>query len=278
MSAFGHLPGWNLKSFIVKSGDDLRKEELTMQVIEFCQKIFQADGLDIYLRPYEIVSTGFQSGFIEYLERAQSVTHIKKMYQYGPHVDHNGQSYSGVGTGLREYFQLHFGHSYSQLYNKAISNFVKSLVGYSLITYILQVKDRHNGNILLDDEGHIVHIDFGFILGDSPGFNINFENAPFKLTREYLNLLGGVESMPFKQFEDLFLRGFKSLQRHTEDIAAIVQLFYGDKRKAAAESVRARLLFPASQTDIQRLILDSLDSWRTKQYDWYQQKTNGIFV
>ena len=35
--------------------------------------------------------------------------------------------------------------------------------------------------MLLDSEGHIVHIDFGFMLAMSPG-GINFESAPFKLT------------------------------------------------------------------------------------------------
>jgi phosphatidylinositol kinase/protein kinase (PI-3 family) len=48
-----------------------------------------------------------------------------------------------------------------------------------------QVKDRHNGNLLLDEEGHIIHIDFGFMLSNSPG-GVNFESAPFKLTRELL--------------------------------------------------------------------------------------------
>jgi len=48
-------------------------------------------------------------------------------------------------------------------------NFMKSLAGYSLITYFLQVKDRHNGNILLHRDGYIIHIDFGFFLSNAPG-------------------------------------------------------------------------------------------------------------
>lgn len=51
-----------------------------------------------------------------------------------------------------------------------------------------QVKDRHNGNLLLDEEGHIIHIDFGFMLSNSPG-GVNFESAPFKLTRELLEVI-----------------------------------------------------------------------------------------
>lgn len=51
----------------------------------------------------------------------------------------------------------------------------------------LEHTHRHNGNILLDSEGHIIHIDFGFILSASPK-NLGFENSPFKLTHEFVDV------------------------------------------------------------------------------------------
>ena len=77
---------------------------------------------------------------------------------------------------------------------------------------------------MIEPDGHLMHIDFGFILGDSPGFNINFENAPFKLTREYIDLLGGLDSAAFKAFEDLFVRGFFVMQKHQDALCALVEV------------------------------------------------------
>ena len=86
---------------------------------------------------------------------------------------------------------------------------------------MLQIKDRHNGNILIDSSGHIIHIDFGFLLGTNPG-GINFENAPFKLTKEYVEIMGGVDSEMFLYFKLLLFKGFIELKAHVNDLAYLL--------------------------------------------------------
>ena len=95
----------------------------------------------------------------------------------------------------------------------SISNFIQSLRGYSVVQYLFQIKDRHNNNILIDNFGHIIHIDFSFILSSSPG-NFGFEKAPFKLTRDYLELMEGVNSDIFMHFKLLFFFALKYIRKY----------------------------------------------------------------
>ena len=89
---------------------------------------------------------------------------------------------------------------------------MRSLAGYSLFCYLFAVKDRHNGNILLDSRGHVIHIDFGFILGIAPGGKFSLETAPFKLTAEMAEVLGGEHSILFSEFRMLLVQGLLALQ------------------------------------------------------------------
>ncbi|XP_076925793.1 phosphatidylinositol 4-kinase beta 1-like isoform X1 [Bidens hawaiensis] len=273
-SEFGKLPGWDLCSVIVKSGDDCRQEHLAVQLISHFYDIFQEAGLPLWLRPYEVLVTSSYTALIETIPDTASLHSIKSRF---PNV-----------TSLRDFFIAKYQEN-SSTYKLAQRNFVESMAGYSLVCYLLQVKDRHNGNLLLDEDGHIIHIDFGFMLSNSPG-GVNFESAPFKLTRELLEVMDsdaeGVPSEFFDYFKVLCIQGFLTCRKHAERIILLVEMlqdsgfpcFKGGPR--TIQNLRKRFHLSLTEEQCVSLVLSlissSLDAWRTRQYDYYQRVLNGI--
>ncbi|XP_010521045.1 PREDICTED: phosphatidylinositol 4-kinase beta 1-like [Tarenaya hassleriana] len=273
-SIYGKLPSWDLRSIIVKSGDDCRQEHLAVQLISHFYDIFQEAGLPLWLRPYEVLVTSSYTALIETIPDTASIHSIKSRY---PNI-----------TSLRDFFAVKYKEN-SPSFKLAQRNFVESMAGYSLVCYLLQVKDRHNGNLLLDEDGHIIHIDFGFMLSNSPG-GVNFESAPFKLTRELLEVMDsdaeGLPSEFFDYFKVLCIQGFLTCRKHAERIILLVEMlqdsgfpcFKGGPR--TIQNLRKRFHLSLTEEQCVSLVLSlissSLDAWRTRQYDYYQRVLNGI--
>ncbi|KAL0071382.1 Phosphatidylinositol 4-kinase pik1alpha (PI4-kinase)(PtdIns-4-kinase) [Marasmius tenuissimus] len=272
-SPYGHLANWDCVSVIVKTGGDLRQEQLAVQLIREFQRIWEEENCQCWVRYFRILITGGTSGLVETITDAVSIHSIKKS-EYARRL---AEGRLGHVT-LLDHFISTYGDPSSAKFARARRNFVKSLAGYSIITYLLQIKDRHNGNILLDREGHLVHIDFGFILTNTPG-NIRFEAAPFKLPLEYIEVLGGVESASFLEFKQLFREGFEAARKHCDRIITLVELMQKDSTlpcfTALGEQTAAQLRerFQPALTHslvgelVDRLIYSSLGSHWTRLYD-----------
>ena len=270
-------PRVDMRSFIVKSNDDLRQEMVVLQLMRLCKEIWHDFGLDsqLFLRPYTIQCTSSTTGVVEVIHDSMSIDALKKTDDF---------------KGLPAYFRDTYGGS-PEMLHIATSNFTRSLAAYSIFTYLLLIKDRHNGNILIGRQGHLMHIDFGFLLGIAPGGAFSLETAPFKLTEEYVEVMGGLESPMFTQFVRSFTTGMLALRTNAENIISTLEIlskespfpcFAGKDVPAIMERLKGRFRAELSTKEFAQhcldLIIASYSHYGTRQYDNFQFFSNGILV
>jgi phosphatidylinositol 4-kinase len=274
-SLYGSHPGWRLLPILIKSNDDLRQEQLASQLIHRMATILAKARVPVWLFPYEIVALTGRGGIIECVPDTISLDSLKR----------NDPDF----TSLKSFFIQHFGHPGSDELADAKANFVESLAAYSIVCFLMQIKDRHNGNILLDNKGHIIHIDFGFYFLSSPGKNSGFESAPFKLTRDFVSLMDGPSSRTFQKFRELCYKTFIELRKHCYQIILLVEMIvegnedlacFRSKPDEAVRQLKERFRLDLNDNGVRKyvdsLIDESIENWRTRWYDRYQRFCVGV--
>mmetsp|Transcript_10714 Transcript_10714/g.16165 ORF Transcript_10714/g.16165 Transcript_10714/m.16165 type:complete len:343 (-) Transcript_10714:127-1155(-) len=273
-SAFSSHPNWRVLSILIKTNDDIRQEQLAAQLIHCMATILSRARVPVWLYPYDIMALSFRGGIMEAIPDTISIDSLRKKH---PDLD------------LKAFFELQFGEPNSDTYENAKANFVESLAAYSIVCFLLQIKDRHNGNIMLDNRGHLVHIDFGFYFLSSPGKNSGFESAPFKLTRDFVELMDGANSHSFMKFRELCYRTFLELRRNCFQITLLVQMLiegnedldcFRGRPHEAVEGLQQRFRLDLNDKAcveyVNTLVDDSLENWTTTCYDRYQRCFVGI--
>ena len=130
-SSYGQLKTWDLRSVIVKAGDDCRQELMAVQLVGHFKEIFEECRVPAWLYHYEVLVVSSQMAMIETVLDATSIHSLKAKL-------------APSGMSLRDHFKAKFPKkplgdgrlSFSQ----AQHNFVESMAAYSLLTYILQVR------------------------------------------------------------------------------------------------------------------------------------------
>eukprot|EP01083_Nonionella_stella_P198464 728622_1 len=150
---------------IFKTGDDLRQDILTLQILRVMDKIWLDRGLNLRLLPYNVVSTGDGRGMVEIVLCARTTTYIHTTYGGGAQKGAREQS-----THLQ--YLRDVNNEQTVAISKARDIYTRSCAGYCIASYVLGLGDRHPSNIMVRQKGELFHIDFAHFLGNFKSQNI----------------------------------------------------------------------------------------------------------
>ncbi|KAF4717375.1 Phosphatidylinositol 3-kinase catalytic subunit type 3, variant 2, partial [Perkinsus olseni] len=95
----------------------------------------------------------------------------------------------------------------------------------------LGIGDRHLDNLMVDDEGHMFHVDFGYIFGRDP----KPLPPPMKLCKEMVEGMGGQNSEYFRLFRQYCYSAYRILRMNSKLILSLVGLVQGANIKDLVE-------------------------------------------
>ncbi|KAH9945474.1 atypical/PIKK/PI3K protein kinase [Epithele typhae] len=193
-------------SVIFKDGDDMRQDQLVIQLFTLMDRLLRKENLDLKLSPYDVLATGPSQGMAQFIP-SKTIAAI---------VADNGT--------LLNYLRAHYPDDGSvgtfMVEPSVIDTFVKSCAGYCVMTYLLGVGDRHLDNLLLAPDGHFFHVDFGYILGRDP----KPLAPPVKICKEMVDAMGGVQSPHYQRFKSFCFTAFNILRKNANLILNLVTL------------------------------------------------------
>ena len=248
---------------MLKCGDDLRMDMVTLQLFQAMQTIWFESGLKVKMSLYKVLCTGYMQGMLEMVTNSDTLANI--------HVQEGG--------AIKQLFSIASVLNWIEKNCKSVSpaeakeNFLISNVAYCLATFVLGVGDRHNDNIMMKKNGELFHIDFGHFLGHFKyKMGIKRERAPFVFTRQFQYVLGGDDSPLFKSFKEKLNKGYAILRKNKDVIVTLLRMLLctgipelNEKSLKFLETSLALKKNDKEATDfIQKKLYESMDSVSTK--------------
>lgn len=180
------------KSFLLKF-EETRKDQMIMNMINFMKTIIKHElGIDQIIT-YSIFVASKKLSIVEIVPNAKTIFEIKEKLKYS----------------ILNYIMEKNPH---QTVHNIREKFLNSTAIYSVITYLLGIGDRHLENIMISEDGQLFHIDFSFLLGQSP--------KPFapeiRITPEMIDAIGGDNSQYYIDFKRKCLQIYHVLRKYVK--------------------------------------------------------------
>lgn len=114
---------------IVKTGDDLRQDQLVIMFIKLFDRILKRGALDLCLKPYPIMAMSQDTGLVEFVEGSMPISQI---------LSNHNNSIMAFFRSVAPQEGAKYG-----IDPNVLQTYIRSCAGYCVITYLIGVGDRH---------------------------------------------------------------------------------------------------------------------------------------
>ena len=227
-----------------KYGDDLRQDQLILQIINYMNKLLLNAGQDYEFTTYKVLATSKSDGFVEFVSNSKTIYDISKEFK---------------SNCIRGYIEQCANNDSVEI-EKRLESFVNSCAGYCVVTYLLGIGDRHLENILVDRKGKLFHIDFGYIFGKDP--------KPFppsmKISPEMIKCMDDKGSKRFEEFKNKCINAFWVLRENARLIVNMLYLMLDSgipelNNQEALEKMHEKFLQQQSKQDAANSLLTIIE-------------------
>lgn len=196
---------------IIYKREDVRKDKIVMNIIQLMDiHLKRYAKINMNILTYPILPITSTSGLIEFVENCDTLYTIRKKHPDSPIMSYLiDQNPNSPAQTLR-------------------TTFTKSCAAYAIITYLLGIGDRHLENIMLNKDGMLFHIDFGYILGFDPKPHVNMMRM--RISNDMVTAMGGTKSDCYnKLFKKLCNVTFNCLRRRADLFVTMLSLLVESK-------------------------------------------------
>jgi phosphatidylinositol 3-kinase len=171
---------------IFKNGDDLRQDQLILQIIDLMNSLLKSIHLDLKLTPYRALACGTLDGYLEFCPNSKTIQDILKENDNSIENFFRKLAEKAVGDHGSWFFRKHVKNDEKLkeitdmttllkiCYDIIMDNYIDSCAGYCVITYILGIGDRHLENLMMNDEGIYFYVKNNFKENSSISISASF--------------------------------------------------------------------------------------------------------
>ncbi len=155
-----------------KNGDDLRQDQLILQIIALTDSLLKGVNIDLRLTPYRALACGKDDGYLEFVAQSMDLQAILKENNNDLNLFFKGLALKAVENPDSWFYKNYLSSEITKLtyenaaqspdhkkeliniaFKRILENYIDSCAGYCVITYILGIGDRHLENLMINTEG-----------------------------------------------------------------------------------------------------------------------------